>query len=62
MPGPFGAGSRPARVRRPDQLKPPKGGGCCPMAAAVRSARRGRFRLARRYAALSVRLVAARLT
>jgi hypothetical protein len=41
--------------------KPPrKGGGCCPMAAAVRSAKRGQFRLARRYAVMSVRLIAAK--
>jgi len=62
-PGPFGAGRRPPRVRRASEV----GGsatptGCqCPMGAAVRSARRGRFRLARRYAAMSVRLIAARL-
>jgi hypothetical protein len=31
------------------------------MVAAARAARRGRFRLARRYAGMSVRLVAARL-
>jgi hypothetical protein len=30
------------------------------MAAAVRSVKRGKFRLARRYAAMSVRLIAAR--
>lgn len=35
-------------------------GDCCPMVAAVRSVRRGRFRLARRYAVMSVRLIAAR--
>lgn len=34
---------------------------CCPMVAAVRSARRGKFRLARRYAIMSARLVAARI-
>jgi len=38
-----------------------KGGGCCPMVAAVRAARAGRYRLARRYAAMSVRLIAARV-
>lgn len=37
-----------------------KTGGCCPMAAAVRSVKAGKFRLARRYAAMSVRLIAAR--
>lgn len=36
-------------------------GGCCPMVAAVRSVKRGQFRLARRYAVMSVRLVAARI-
>lgn len=31
------------------------------MVAAVRAVRRGRFRLARRYAAMSIRLIAARI-
>ena len=35
--------------------------GCCAMAAALHSARRGQFRLARRYTAMSARLIAARL-
>lgn len=61
LPGP-GSHNRPARVRRPDQL----GGGqskqgCCAMAAAGRAARRGKYRLARRYAAMSVRLITARV-
>lgn len=34
---------------------------CCPMVEAARSVRRGKFRLARRYAAWSVRLIAARV-
>lgn len=34
-----------------------KGGDCCPMVAAVRSVRRGKFRLAQRYAAMSLRLI-----
>lgn len=34
---------------------------CCPMVAAVQSVKRGKFRLARRYAAMSVRLTAARM-
>lgn len=38
--------------------KPPKKG-CCPMVAAVRSV--GQFRLARRYAAMAVRLMVARI-
>lgn len=33
----------------------------CPMGAAVRSVKRGQFRLARRYAAMSIRLIAARV-
>lgn len=39
----------------------PPSKGCCPMVAAVRSVRHGRYRLARRYAAMSVRLIAERL-
>lgn len=61
MPGPYGAGSRPARVRRGGQSAKPPTKQCCPMNAAVRSARRGKFRLARRYAGLAVRLMAARV-
>lgn len=39
---------------------PASTGGCkCPMAAAARSVKRGKFRLAARYAAWSVRLIAA---
>lgn len=34
---------------------------CCPMVAAVRSAKQGKFKLAKRYAAMSVRLIAARI-
>lgn len=34
---------------------------CCPMVEAVVSVKRGNFRLARRYAAMSVRLIAARV-
>jgi hypothetical protein len=34
---------------------------CCPMVAAVQSVKRGKYRLARRYAAMSLRLIAARL-
>lgn len=33
---------------------------CCPMVAAVRSVKQGKYRLARRYASMSVRLIAAR--
>jgi len=34
---------------------------CCPMVAAVRSVKRGKLRLARRYAAMSIGLIAARI-
>jgi len=37
-------------------------GNCCPMVAAVQSVKRGKFRLARRYAAMSVRLIVGRFT
>lgn len=40
---------------------PPKKRGCCPTVAAVRSVKRGNFRLARRYAAMSVRLIAGKV-
>lgn len=36
-------------------------GNCCPMVAAVRSVKRGKYRLAGRYARMSVRLIAARV-
>jgi hypothetical protein len=60
---PWGGNPNRARVRRASQLPPPTPPttGCrCPMVAAVHSARRGRYRLARRYAMMSVRLLAAR--
>lgn len=60
---PWGGGSRPPRVRRATQVggssTPPSK--CCPMVAAVQSVKRGKFRLARRYAAMSVRLMAAQV-
>lgn len=34
---------------------------CCSMVEAVRSVKRGKFRLAKRYAAMSVRLIVARV-
>lgn len=34
---------------------------CCPMVAAVHALERGQFRLARRYAVMSVRVLAARV-
>lgn len=61
MPGPFRAGSRPARIRRGGDRVPQPKGDCCAMVAAGRAARRGEYRLARRYAVWSVRLVVARL-
>lgn len=62
-PGPYGAGKRPPRVRNAPKVggSATPQGGCCPMVAALRSARRGKFRLARRYAAMSARLIVARL-
>jgi hypothetical protein len=42
--------------RKPPKPKPDSDD-CCPMVAAVRSVKRGKFRLARRYAAMSVRLI-----
>lgn len=41
--------------------KPPKKEGCCPMVAAVKSVKQGKYKLARRYAAMSVRLMSARI-
>ena len=66
-PNPYGGGNAnpggPGGTRRVIKTgggsKPPRK--CCPMGMAVTSARRGKFRLARRYAAMSVRLIAARL-
>jgi len=46
--------------RRPSPPKP-NADACCPMAAAVRSVKLGRYRLAARYARWSVRLLAARI-
>lgn len=34
---------------------------CCPMVAAVHSVKKGKFRLARRYALMSARLIAAKV-
>lgn len=56
---------RPSRRVRPaytgTSTGPAGGGGCCPMVAALVSVRRGKLRLARRYALMSVRLIAARV-
>lgn len=66
-PGRAGKGPKPAYkpTRRGGGTKHKPGtstsGECCPMVAALRSVKRGKFRLARRYAAWSVRLIAGRL-
>jgi hypothetical protein len=60
--GPYGAGRRPPRTRRASEVggsATPKND-CCPMVAAVRAVRRGKYRLARRYTVMSVRLIASR--
>lgn len=65
---PWGGNPANARVRQANTVRPVSGGGgdvppsgCrCPMAAAVHSARRGKFRLARRYAAMSGRIIVRR--
>jgi hypothetical protein len=51
---------RPTNSHKSGGGQPPKKRDCCPMVAAVRSVKRGKFRLARRYAALSARLIAER--
>lgn len=74
---PGGTGGRPPGRRGRGGIGPPAGAktgstgkgtnhkgkdtSCCPMVAAVRSVKRGKFRLAARYAAWSVRLIAARV-
>jgi len=60
-PGPT-SHSRPARVRHGGSINPPPQPGCCAMAAAGRAIRRGKYRLAGRYAALSIRLIAEKVT
>jgi hypothetical protein len=45
----------------PGRVDGKKTDACCPMAAAVQSVKRGKYRLARRYAAMSLRLIAARI-
>jgi hypothetical protein len=61
-----GSNDRPSRTRPATQVggsgaKPPARS-WCPMVAAVRSAKQGQFRLARRYAVMSARLMTARIT
>ena len=61
---PGGPGGHRGRIR---PAAPGGGGGqppkkkCCPMVAAVHSAKEGKFKLARRYAAMSARLILARI-
>lgn len=60
---PGGPGGRRVRVRPAAQAggrKPPKRG-CCSMVEAGKAVGRGKYRLARRYAAMSVRTIAARI-
>jgi hypothetical protein len=60
---PGGAGGYRGKIRptKSGGGKTPPKKGCCPMVEAVNSVKRGKFRLARRYAAMSVRLLAARV-
>jgi hypothetical protein len=51
-------GRKPVNPGRIDGRNPDA---CCPMVAAVQSVKRGKFRLARRYAAWSLRLITARM-
>jgi hypothetical protein len=65
-PNPYGGGnSNPGgpggRRRKIKTGTGKKKKGCCSMVAAVKSVKRGKYRLARRYAAMSVRLIVARL-
>jgi hypothetical protein len=48
---------KPKRRSPMDSGNNRKGNSCCPMVAAVKSVKRGKFRLARRYAAMSARLI-----
>jgi hypothetical protein len=58
---PGGPGGRRARVRKAADLGQHSKKRCCSMVAAGQAARRGKYRLARRYAVMSVRLIAARV-
>lgn len=68
---PGGAGGRRRRIQTnvPRGKTQHRGGGggkppkkeCCPMVAAVQSVKRGKFRLAYRYALMSIGLIAARV-
>lgn len=64
-PNPQNVKARPRDRRRP--VSPGRRDGknpdsCCPMVKAVTSAKRGNYRLARRYAWMSLRLLAGRIT
>lgn len=63
-PGPGYKPSRPTKgTKHKGSAKPatpPKK--CCSMVEALRSVKKGNYRLARRYAALSIRLIAAKMT
>jgi hypothetical protein len=72
MPNVYGGANAnpggPGGRRRKIQTNIPRGKtshgkdkGCCPMVAAVQSVKRGKYRLARRYAVMSLRLIAARI-
>ncbi len=56
---PGGPGGYRGKIRTGGGGKPPQKK-CCPMVAAGVSVKNGNYRLARRYAAMSVRLIAAR--
>jgi hypothetical protein len=67
-PGGPGGSTRKIRTNVPRGKTSHRGGGgkppkkeCCPMVAAVRSVKQGKFKLAKRYAAMSARLIAARI-
>ena len=68
-PGGPGGRTRKIQTNKPRGKTSRRAGGgggtrnkdCCPMVAAVRSVKQGKFRLARRYGAMSIRLIAARL-
>jgi hypothetical protein len=48
---------KPKRRSPMDSGNNRKDDSCCPMVAAVKSVKRGKFRLARRYAVMSIRLM-----
>lgn len=63
------AGKKPPPIYQPTKKgggtqhkpgTPTRGGDCCPMVAAVKAAKAGKLRLARRYAAMSLRVIAGR--